>query len=67
MCVGLTLAVGSAFTNGFARLLPGPYHVPATFFYPTFIPLLIMIYWLARVWLTGSALKNFALTAPEAT
>jgi hypothetical protein len=26
MCLGLTLALGSGFTNGFARLLPGPYH-----------------------------------------
>jgi hypothetical protein len=34
MCLGLTLATGSAFTNGFARLLPGPYHVPPLFFYP---------------------------------
>jgi hypothetical protein len=24
MCLGLTLAAGSGFTNGFARLLPGP-------------------------------------------
>jgi hypothetical protein len=38
MCLGLTLAAGSGFTNGFARLLPGPYHVPLAFFLPQFIP-----------------------------
>jgi hypothetical protein len=34
MCLGLTLATGSAFTNGLARFLPGPYHVPRAFFLP---------------------------------
>ena len=33
---GLTLAMGSAFTKGFARLLPGRYHVPLAFFLPQF-------------------------------
>lgn len=35
MCLGLSLAAGSGFTNGFARLLPGPYHVPTSFFLAT--------------------------------
>jgi uncharacterized membrane protein len=39
MCFGLTLALGSAFTNGFARLLPGPYHVPPVFFAPQLLML----------------------------
>jgi uncharacterized membrane protein len=52
MCVGLTLAAGSGFTNGFARLLPGPYHVPAAFFLPQFIPLGLLAYWMIRVRLT---------------
>ena len=51
MCVGLTLATGSAFTNGFARFLPGPYHVPLLFFLPQFIPLILLAYWMARTWL----------------
>lgn len=55
MCVGLTLATGSAFTNGFARLLPGPYHVPPLFFLPQFIPLALLAYWMARVRLTAWA------------
>jgi hypothetical protein len=38
MGLGLTLAAGSGITNGFARLLPGPYHVPSAFFLPQFIP-----------------------------
>lgn len=49
MCVGLTLATGSAFTNGFARLLPGPYHVPPLFFFPQFLPLGLLIFWMIRV------------------
>ena len=53
MCVGLTLATGSAFTNGFARFLPGPYHVPLVFFLPQFIPLVLLAYWMARVQLSG--------------
>lgn len=53
MCVGLTLATGSAFTNGFARFLPGPYHVPAAFFFPQFLPLLLLVFWLVRIRLPG--------------
>ncbi len=53
MCLGLTLATGSAFTNGFARLLPGPYHVPAIFFFPQFLPLGLLIFWIIRVRFTG--------------
>jgi hypothetical protein len=53
MCVGLTLAAGSGFTNGFARLLPGPYHVPLAFFLPQFIPLVLLIYWMIRVRVGG--------------
>ena len=53
MCLGLTLAAGSAFTNGFARMLPGPYHVPGVFFLPQFIPLLLLIFWMIRVRWTG--------------
>jgi uncharacterized membrane protein len=53
MCLGLTLATGSAFTNGFARFLPGPYHVPTIFFLPQFVPLLLLVFWMIRVRLTG--------------
>ena len=53
MCLGLTLALGSGFTNGFARLLPGPYHVPTAFFLPQFIPILLLIFWLIRLRLPG--------------
>jgi len=49
MCLGLTLALGSGFTNGFARLLPGPYHVPMAFFLPQFIPIGLLAFWLIRV------------------
>jgi hypothetical protein len=53
MCLGLTLATGSAFTNGFARFLPGPYHVPPIFFLPQFLPLLLLVFWMIRVRITG--------------
>jgi hypothetical protein len=53
MCLGLTLAAGSAFTNGFARFLPGPYHVPTVFFLPQFLPLILLVFWMIRVRLTG--------------
>jgi hypothetical protein len=49
MCLGLTLAAGSGFTNGFARLLPGPYHVPTVFFLPQFLPLGLLVFWMIRV------------------
>jgi hypothetical protein len=53
MCLGLTLATGSAFTNGFARFLPGSYHVPLAFFLPQFLPLGLLIFWMIRVRLPG--------------
>jgi uncharacterized membrane protein len=53
MCLGLTLAVGSGFTNGFARLLPGDYHVPMGFFLPQFLPLGLLVFWMIRVRCAG--------------
>jgi hypothetical protein len=38
LCLGLALAAVSGFTKGFARRLPGPYHVPPAFFLPQFLP-----------------------------
>jgi hypothetical protein len=49
MCLGLTLAAGSGFTNGVARLLPGPYHVPTVLFLPQFVPLGLLVFWMIRV------------------
>jgi hypothetical protein len=63
MCLGLTLAAGSAFTNGFARFLPGPYHVPTVFFLPQFLPLILLIFWMIRVRLTGWLTRDGAVTA----
>jgi hypothetical protein len=53
MCLGLALATGSAFTNGFARFLPGPYHVPPAFFFPQFLPLALLVFWMIRVRFAG--------------
>jgi uncharacterized membrane protein len=62
MCFGLTLALGSAFTNGFARLLPGAYHVPPAFFLPQLLMLVVLLYWVVRVQFPGWAGK--AATPP---
>jgi hypothetical protein len=53
ICLALTLAAGSAFTNGFAWLPPGPYHVPWIFFLLQFPPLGFLIFWMIRVRFTG--------------
>jgi len=61
MCLGVTLAAGSAFTNGLPRLLPAPHHVPPAFFFPQFVPLGFLIFWMVRVRLTSPA-PQIALT-----
>ena len=58
MCLGLTMAAGSAFTNGLPRLLPGPMHVTPIFFLPQFVPLGLLIYWMIRVRFTGWFRRN---------
>jgi hypothetical protein len=62
MCVGLTLAAGSAFTNGLPRLLPGPMHVTPIFFVPQFLPLILLIYWMIRVRMTDWYRESAAAT-----
>jgi hypothetical protein len=29
--------------------IPGPYHVPPAFFYPQFLPVAVMLYWMIRI------------------
>jgi hypothetical protein len=54
MCLGLTLAAGSAFTNGLPRLLPETVHVPLIFlFVPQLSSLALLIFWVIRVRFTG--------------
>jgi hypothetical protein len=53
MCLGLTIATGSAFTNGLPRLLPGPMHVPPAFFLPLLAPIGLLAFWMIRVRFTG--------------
>ena len=54
MCLGLTFAAGSAFTNGLPRLLPKTAHVPILLlFIPQVSSLLLMIFWMVRVRFTG--------------
>jgi uncharacterized membrane protein len=54
MCLGLTFAAGSAFTNGFPRLLPNTVHVPLLLlFVPQLSSLGVLIFWMVRVRFTG--------------
>ena len=53
MCLGLTLAVGSFFTNALPRLLPGPVHVTTIYFVPQLLALAFLMFWLIRVRLAG--------------
>jgi hypothetical protein len=54
MCLGLTFAAGSAFTNGFPRLLPNTVDVPLILlFVPQLFSLGVLIFWIVRVRFTG--------------
>jgi len=54
MCLGLSLAAGSAFTNGFPRLLPNTVHVPLILlFVPQLSALAVLIFWMVRVRFTA--------------
>jgi hypothetical protein len=67
MCFALALTFGSAFTNGFARLLPGPYHVPPVFFVPQLLMLLVLVYWVVRVRLSGWSARTLQNLQPAVT
>jgi hypothetical protein len=49
MCLGLTLAVGSFFTNALPRLLPPPVHITPIVFVPQLLLLGFLFFWLIRV------------------
>jgi hypothetical protein len=53
MCLGLTLAAGSFFTNALPRLLPPPVHITPIFFLPQLLLLSFLIFWMIKVRLTG--------------
>lgn len=54
MCLGLSMAAGSAFTNGLPRLLPHGVHLPLLLlFVPQFAALALLIFWAIRVRFTG--------------
>src|SRR5262249_46431808 len=54
MCLGLTFAAGSAFTNGFPRLLPKTVHLPLILlFIPQFASLAVLLFWMVRVRFTA--------------
>jgi hypothetical protein len=66
MCLGLTLAAGSAFTNGLPRLLPGHVAVTTIFFVPQLLVLGFLIFWMIRVRFTGWYKQN-AIALAEGT
>lgn len=49
MCLGLTLAAGSFFTNALPRLLPPPVHITLIFFLPQLLVLGFLVFWMIRV------------------
>ena len=54
MCLGLTFAAGSAFTNGFPRLLPKTVHIPLILlFVPQLSSLGVLVFWMVRVRFMG--------------
>jgi uncharacterized membrane protein len=54
MCVGLSMAAGSAFTNGLPRLLPHGVRIPLPLlFVPQLAVLALLIFWAVRVRFTG--------------
>jgi uncharacterized membrane protein len=54
MCLALSLAAGSAFTNGLPRMLPRGVHLPLlVLFVPQLAVLALLIFWAARVRFTG--------------
>jgi hypothetical protein len=63
MCLGLTFATGSFFTNALPRLLPGPMHVPPEYFLPMLLPLGLLFFWMIRVRFTGWHPKSIALAS----
>jgi uncharacterized membrane protein len=54
MCLALSMAAGSAFTNGLPRLLPRGVHLPLlVLFVPQLAVLALLIFWAVRVRFTG--------------
>jgi hypothetical protein len=53
MCVALTLATGSALSNGLPRLLPAPSELPGWTLYLQLLWVVLLLYWLIRVRLPG--------------
>jgi uncharacterized membrane protein len=54
MLAGLTLAAGSAFTNGIIRLVPHAWHVPlGIYFVPQLFVFILLVFWMIRVRFTG--------------
>ncbi len=53
MCLGLTLAAGSFFTNALPKLLPPPVHITSIAFLPQLLLLGFLVFWLVRVRFPG--------------
>jgi uncharacterized membrane protein len=54
MCLGLTFAAGSAFTNGLPRVLPASVHIPVPLlFVPQLAAFLVLLFWIARIHFTS--------------
>ena len=49
MCLGLTFALGSFFTNALPRILPGHPRVTSIYFVPQLLGLAFLVFWMIRV------------------
>ena len=63
MCVALTLATGSALSNGLPRLLPAPYEMPDWTLYLQLVWVVVLLYWLVRVRLPGRSRSRSQIPA----
>lgn len=66
MCLGLSMAAGSAFTNGLPRLLPQGVRPPLLLlFLPQFAALGLLVFWAIRVRFTGWYSNRLGLLAVD--
>jgi len=68
MCLALTFATGSFFTNAVPRLIPGPMTMSPLLFLPMLLPLGLLIFWMIKVrfapWIGRRAIARVALQEP---
>lgn len=59
MCLGLFIATGSFFLGQGSKIFPSVFHQSSLMFIPAFLPLLLLIFWVARLRFTGAYKKMY--------